>query len=206
MYYFNYNDYIKTIHTINLKNISLLSEEKTNYAINKREEIYRNFIKQILNNKLIISKIINIFLSENRKILSNNLKLYSKSNSKAYSYNSTIFYLKQNPNIFFLIIYQNKIDTNLQYKTLIECTNIIKKWRKTNNSEPNKFPIVIPIIIYIGKGKWNIQKEIKEFKTTTFGKNNMNFNYNFIDINKIIKNKQVKEAIEELIWIENFRL
>ena len=34
----------------------------------------------------------------------------------------------------------------------------------------------------------------------------MNFNYNFIDINKIIKNKQVKEAIEELIWIENFRL
>lgn len=206
MYYFNYNDYIKTIHTINLKNISLLSEEKTNYAINKREEIYRNFIKQILNNKLIISKIINIFLSENRKILSNNLKLYSKSNSKAYSYNSTIFYLKQNPNIFFLIIYQNKIDTNLQYKILIECTNIIKKWRKTNNGEPSKFPIVIPIIIYIGKGKWNVQKEIKEFKTTTFGKNNMNFNYNFIDINKIMKNKQVKEAIEELIWIENFRL
>ena len=26
------------------------------------------------------------------------------------------------------------------------------------------------------------------------------------EINKIIKNKQVKEAIEELIWIENFRL
>lgn len=206
MYYFNYNDYIKTIHTINLKNISLLSEEKTNYAINQREEIYRNFIKQTLHNKLIISKIINIFLSEKRKILSNNLKLYSKSNSKAYSHNSTIFYLKQNPNIFFLIIYQNKIDTNLQYKILIECTNIIKKWRKTNNGEPSKFPIVIPIIIYIGKGKWNVQKEIKEFKTTTFGKNNMNFNYNFIDINKIMKNKQVKEAIEELIWIENFRL
>ena len=206
MYYFNYNDYIKTIHTINLKNISLLSEEKTIYAINQREEIYRNFIKQTLHNKLIISKIINIFLSDKSKILSNNLKSYSKINSKVYNYNSTIFYLKQNPNIFFLIIYQNKIDTNLQYKILIECTNIIKKWRKTNNGEANKFPIVIPIIIYIGKGKWNVQKEIKEFKTTTFGKNNMNFNYNFIDINKIMKNKQVKEAIEELICIENFRL
>lgn len=206
MYYFNYNDYIKTIHTINLNNISLLSEEKTKYAINQREEIYRKFIKQTLHNKLIISKIINIFLSEKRKILSNNLKLYSKINSKTYSYNSTIFYLKQNPNIFFLIIYQNKIDTNLQYKTLIECTKIIKKWRKTNNSKENKLPIVIPIIIYIGKEKWNIQKEIKDFKTTTFGKNNMNFNYNFIDINRVMKNKQVKEAIEELICIENFRL
>ena len=206
MYYFNYNDYIKTIHTINLNNISLLSEEKTKYAITQGEEIYRKFIEQILHNKLIISKIINIFLSEKRKILSNNLKLYSKINLKAYRYNSTIFYLKTNPSIFFLIIYQNKIDTNLQYKTLIECTNIIKKWRKTNNSKTNKFPIVIPIIIYIGKRKWNIQKEIKDFKITTFGKNNMNFNYNFIDINRVMKNKQVKEAIEELIWIENFRL
>ncbi len=34
----------------------------------------------------------------------------------------------------------------------------------------------------------------------------MNFNYNFIDINRVMKNKQVKEAIEELICIENFRL
>ena len=143
MYYFNYNDYIKTIHTINLNNISLLSEEKTKYAINQREEgIYRKFIKQTLHNKLIISKIINIFLSEKRKILSNNLKLYSKINSKTYSYNSTIFYLKQNPNIFFLIIYQNKIDTNLQYKTLIECTKIIKKWRKTNNIKRINYPLL----------------------------------------------------------------
>ena len=62
MYYFNYNDYIKTIHTINLKNISLLAEEKIKYTINQREETYKNFIKQTLNNKLIISKIINIFL------------------------------------------------------------------------------------------------------------------------------------------------
>ncbi len=92
MYYFNYNDYIKTIHTINLNNISLLSEEKTKYAINQREEIYRKFIKQTLHNKLIITNIINI-------------------------------------------------------------------WRKTNNSKENKLPIVIPIIIYIGKEKWNIQKE-----------------------------------------------
>lgn len=206
MYYFNYNDYIKTIHTINLKNISLLSEEKTKYAINQREEKYRNFIKQTLNNRLIISKIINIFLSNKSRILSNNLKFYSKINSKLYSYNSTIFYLKQNSNIFFLIIYQNKVDTNLQYKTLVECINIIKKWRKANNSEQNKLPIIIPIIIYIGKEKWNIQKEIKEFKTTTFGNNHINFNYNFIDINKVMKNKQVKEAIEELICIENFRL
>lgn len=206
MYYFNYNDYIKTIHTINLKNISLLSEEKAKYTINQREEIYRNFIKQTLNNKLIISKIINIFLSNKSKILSNNLKSYSKINSKVYNYNSTIFYLKQNPNIFFLIIYQNKIDTNLQYKTLVECINIIKKWRKLNNSKQNKLPIVIPVIIYIGKEKWNIQKEIKEFKATTFGNNHVNFNYNFIDINKIMKNEQIKEAIEELICIENFRL
>ena len=206
MYYFNYNDYIKTIHTINLNNISLLAEEKTKYTINQREERYRNFIKQTLHNKLIISKIINIFLSEKRKILSNNLKLYSKINSKVYNYNSTIFYLKQNPNIFFLIIYQNKIDTNLQYKTLVECINIIKKLRKLNNSKQNKLPIVVPIIIYIGKEKWNIQKEIKEFKTTTFRKNNINFNYNFIDINKAMKNREVKEAMEELICIENFRL
>lgn len=206
MYYFNYNDYIKTIHTINLKNISLLAEEKIKYTINQREETYKNFIKQTLNNKLIISKIINIFLSEKRKIVSNNLKSYSKINSKVYNYNSKIFYLKQNPNIFFLIIYQNKIDANMQYKTLLECINIIKKWKKTNSSIQNKLPIVIPIIIYIGKERWNIQKEIKELKTTTLGKNNINFNYNFIDINKAMKNKQEKEAIEELICIENLRL
>ena len=115
MYYFNYNDYIKTIHTINLNNISLLAEEKTKYTINQREERYRNFIKQTLHNKLIISKIINIFLSEKRKILSNNLKLYSKINSKVYNYNSTIFYLKTESKYFFL----NNIPKQNRYKSAI---------------------------------------------------------------------------------------
>ena len=66
--------------------------------------------------------------------------------------------------------------------------NFIEKWKK-ENKRYIKTPIIIPIVIYTGKEKWNINTKNK-IRYTSFEENRTNLAYNIIDINKIKKFNQ----------------
>ena len=66
--------------------------------------------------------------------------------------------------------------------------NIINKWNIEEKKQYKRYPIVIPIVIYIGKEKWNniTNSQIhNKINYITYKDNRINFSYNFININNL---------------------
>ena len=74
---FTYYDYIKCIHTLRLNAVFRLAEEGNEYNLGTKEKTEEDFL---LGNKEEVSKLINTFLSPNKKILSNDLIKYKNKN------------------------------------------------------------------------------------------------------------------------------
>lgn len=171
MKFFTYSDYIKSIHSINVNNNLAIKEEETTYKLTeqnnkKLDKIYNNFIKAILNNEEEISTFIRIYFRSKKK------KELIKVDSEILE-NKTVIYKEKTKNIFFLLMYITKIDTNIPYTVLRYCMEVIRSWKKSNKMNKNAiYPVIIPIIIYSGKEEWNIFMNFKrvETKLTTFEK------------------------------------
>ena len=86
--------------------------------------------------------------------------------------------------------------------------NLIQNWYSKEKIVNKRYPIVIPVVIYIGKVDWkNLKKETNgKLNYTTFEKNKIIFSYNIIDIKNLekpeLENNKTKLA-EELIKMKN---
>ena len=169
MVIFTYNDYLDYISSSKIRKVinsqnKIKSTEKQEKKQYTKEEII-NIINEFFNIK-------NLNIKE--------LKIYDKSENK-------IFKIKKKQ-IYFLVKIQEKPNYNISYIILTECMNFIEKWKK-ENKRYIKTPIIIPIVIYTGKEKWNINTKNK-IRYTSFEENRTNLAYNIIDINKIKKFNQ----------------
>ena len=189
---FTYKDYIKCIHTLRLNAVLQLAEEGTKYNLekNKQKDAYDKLIKSILKDKKEMEKLINGFLEPKAKIQSENLILYTNDyiNKKHINQEFNIIYKLKNKEIFFLIGYQSVIDYTMQYKILNSCINIMQEWTKTRKiKKENRYPIIVPIIIYTGNERWKMQKKLKEKQIGDYIFENYKIDlaYNLIEINKI---------------------
>ena len=98
-------------------------------------------------------------------------------------------YKYKNKNIFFLIEHQTKIDYSMPYRILEYETEIMKSAidiRKVKNKE-YKLPLVIPIVLYTGKKKWDAKRYLEESQETLDGVKIKAGNYNLVDINDYTK-------------------
>ena len=176
MVIFTYNDYLDYISSSKIKKV--INNQ------NKIRSIKKQKTKEIKYKKSEILKLINMFLDkENLNMKEEQIELYNK-----YSKENEIFKVK-NKQIYILIKIQEKPDYNISYTILTECMNFVEEW-KLENKKHKKTPIIIPIIIYIGKEKWNINTTTK-IKYTSFEENRTNLAYNIIDLNK--KSPKMKE-------------
>lgn len=208
MKFFTYSDYIKSIHSINVNNNLAIKEEDTTYKLTehnnkKLDKIYNNFIKVILNNEEEISTFIRIYFRSKKKkeLIKVELEI---------SENKIVIYKEKTKNIFFLLMYITKIDTNIPYTVLRYCMELIRNWKKSNKMNRNAiYPVIIPIIIYSGKEEWNIFMNFKrvETKLTTFEKNKVELGYNFIALNKMLKSSVLYNCntIQKLVLIESIK-
>lgn len=208
MKFFTYSDYIKSIHSINVNNNLAIKEDEITYKLTeqnnkKLDKIYNNFIKTILNNEEEISTFIRIYFRSKKK------KELIKVDSEILE-NKTVIYKEKTKNIFFLLMYITKIDTNIPYTVLRYCMEVIRSWKKSNKMNKNAiYPVIIPIIIYSGKEEWNIFMNFKrvETKLTTFEKNKVELGYNFIALNKMLKSSVLYNCntIQKLVLIESIK-
>ena len=77
---------------------------------------------------------------------------------------SDIVYKMKKKEIFFLIEHQQKIDYNMPKRIQEYEIEIIKEATrgKRMTKHEHKLPRVIPIVIYTGSRKWNVEKYIEE--------------------------------------------
>ncbi len=166
MVIFTYNDYLDYISSSKIRKV--INSQNKIKSIEKQEKI--QYTKEEIIN--IINK---FFKIKNLNI--KKLKIYDKKENK-------ILKIKKKQ-IYFLVKIQQKPNYNISYIILTECINFIEKWKKENKNY-KKTPIIIPIVIYTGKEKWNINRKNK-IRYTSFEENRTNLAYNIIDINKIKK-------------------
>lgn len=192
---FTYSQYIKYIHKVRLNAVLQLAEESTNYTLenknNKSEcETNEDSIMRILKNKREVVKLVNDFLDPKKIIGDEELILYKNKyiTKKQSSKEFQIIYKIKNKPIFYLIKYKNNIDNQIEYKILNTCINIIQSWSKNKKIRKNtEYPLIIPIVIYTGNEKWNVQKDRKESQMGIYilERNEIKLEYNLIEINRI---------------------
>ncbi len=181
---FTYYDYIKYIHTLRLNAIFRLAEEGNEYKLGTKEKTKENFL---LGNKEEVSNLINIFLNPGKKIFPSDLARYKNKNiERKYRKNPIkAIYKIKNEEKYYLIDYTDNLNTKEEYKILNYCIDIIYEWSKYTKKE-EKYPLIIPIIIYVGLDKW--KRNMNEDKKTVsfYVQNNydLKIDYNLIEINK----------------------
>lgn len=112
------------------------------------------------------------------------LYYYSLEKNNLNKDNSNIILTKiTNKEMYILIKVIDKVDNNIPYKVFENCIKVIKLWEKNEKQKNKRYPIVIPIVIYVGNEEWNIDNKLsKKFNYTTFKDNIINFSFNFIKI------------------------
>ena len=107
-----------------------------------------------------------------------------------------IIYKLKEKNIFFLIEHQTKIDYSMPFRILEYQIEIIRSAINGNNinKKEYKIPLIIPIVLYTGKTKWNvetyiqnIQETLSEYKGIELGK------FHLVDINDYSNDELLKE-------------
>lgn len=207
MTYFSYNDFVdctengemygrkkveenivkyEVINGVNIQN----TRENKIIKILKEKSKLKNFLKDF-SDLYGINSVENISYYNNIKSISDNEK------------NNKIICKVKDKEIFILIKVIESIDCNITYKMFENSLNIIENWQKNEKMENKRYPIVIPIVIYIGKQIWqnNSRKTYNKINYITYEDNRINFSYNIIDINKLKideLNNMNSEVAEEL--------
>lgn len=194
MRYFSYNDYMDYTENGEINEVKRVEENIAEYELKngaKTKYNSKNKIIKMLKNKFYLKKFIEEFfnLSEIGDI--ENISYYNEVKTTSDKQNNNIICKIEDKEIFILIKVIDNIDTNITYKMFENSINIIKRWNEEEKMENKRYPIVIPIVIYLGKQKWNFNycNIYDEINYTQCEKNRINFSYNVIDINSLEINK-----------------
>lgn len=204
MIYFSYNDYIDYVEKEKIDKIIKVEEKISKYEVKDKTESPKNKIIDILKEKKELKKFLKDFFNLNEIINLENINQYNsiKTISDKETKNNIIFKIKEKEIFIFIKVIEN-IDNNIAYKMFEHSLNIIKKWNVDEKCKNKRYPIVIPIVIYIGEKLWKSNNKVyKNVNYITFKDNEINFSYNLLNINdlEIEKLKNMKSKIsEELI-------
>lgn len=194
MIYFSYNDFVDCTENGDINEIKKVEENIVKYEIRnginiKNRSTKQNQIIEILKQKTELKKFLNEFFNMYEIESIQNINYYNniKSISDKEKNNNIICKIKDKE-IFIFIKVIDSIDNNIPYKMFENSLNIIKKWNIEEKMQYKRYPIVIPIVIYIGEEKWNnsiISKANNKINYITYKDNKINFSYNFININNL---------------------
>ena len=149
---------------------------------NKQEAV--GFIKKVLNSK----KDINI----------ENIELYNKEyiTEKFEKRETDLTYKIAEKNLYIIIEHQSTIDRTMpyriqRYKMLLMNEIINKKEMKKVGYE---FPRVIAIVLYTGRGKWNVQK-LEDLQRPLEWYKEIDKEFELVDVNKYTEEELMKDEL-----------
>lgn len=210
MIYFSYNDFMDCEQNGENNELRKIGEEIVRYEVkNSDKNEYKNEtpIIEIIKVKKELRNFLKEFLNFNEFIESYDINYCNKIKSKTDKNTNNIIVAKiQDKEIFIVIKEIEKIDANIAYKMFEHSTNLIKQWNQDKELPKMRNPIVIPIVIYTGKQKWEIVKSKKYGKINyiEYSDSKIKFSYNMLNINEIsnsyleISTSKVAKKILEL--------
>lgn len=169
-----------------------LAEEMTEYKLKNTKEkcLQGQLLKHVLQNKKEVARLINQFIEPRKTIKEEELVSYTTNSYITKKYRTKeidLVYKLRNKEIFFLLECQSKLDSKVDYRMINYCLDIMREWSQNKKVKKiTSYPIVVPILIYTGNQKWNIESNRKEkiIKEYTYAKEKMNIEYNLVDMSK----------------------
>lgn len=198
---FNYQDYL-IYQELKKREVKGVAEESTPYKLevlrvnNPHDKIF----KLILAEKKQAIELINKVLNLSPKLTEKEIERYSTEHIDYLlreSASDFIYKMKQ-MDIFFLLEHQSTIDYNMPKRILEYEVEIIKEAVKGKKLTKNnhKLPTVIPIVIYTGSRKWNVEKYIQECQVILQGAERVNLGeYYVIDVNDYSNEELEKDEL-----------
>ena len=167
--FIEYIEFLIQYETKIINDISFSLNEKQEKYIYDKEKVHNyhdTAIRKILSNReeaaILINKVLE--LTEEEQINGDNLELYESSLiSKSYiNREADIIYKRKDMDVFFIIEHQSRIDYDMPIRIIEYVTQIITNyWNSRKNRKKDRlYPLVIPIVLYIGNKKWNVEEFI----------------------------------------------
>lgn len=201
------NLYIKDVD----KNVDRVSDNESKYHLENIKNPHDKVFRKALDKKENVIQIINTFLEKENKITEKDIEKYTSSYvlDKLKSSEADVVYKVKDTNVFFLIEHQTKIDYSMPYRILkyelAIIDSVIIDTKEKYKSKEYKYPVVIPIILYTGKNKWNAKLDLKtiQLKWKTYNTLELS-NYKIYDINNISNEKLLREKpiINKILLME----
>ena len=187
-------------------------EEQADYEITSQNSVnneHDKIYKTLLTNQEDVAHVINqvLQLDKDKEIKPDELEKYKSSfiTNQFQSKEADIVYKLKDKNIFFLIEHQSKVDYSMSYRIedyqeeIIRSAIDLKQIRKKRYEKPE----VISIVLYTGKTKWNVSKNIHQIKDERFQDINVQ-TYYLLDLHECDERKLLnsKHFIDKTILIE----
>lgn len=207
---FNYQDYVK-YQELKRKEENQISyeladnNEKYNYVYYPHDKIF----KTVLSDKKQVVELINRALELKERLTEDDIQEYN-NNYIMYMFKnreSDIVYKMKEKEIFFLIEHQTKIDYSMPKRILEYEVEIIRKeiWKNKITKTNHKLPRVIPIVIYTGNGKWDVEKYIEECQEVLSESSKVKLGeYYVVDANDYTNEELEKDELflSKMLWLE----
>lgn len=186
---FNYQDYL-IYQELKKREVKGLAEESTPYKLEmiRVNKPHDKIFKLILAEKKQAIELINKVLNLSPKLTENEIERYSTEHIDYLlreSASDFVYKMKQ-MDVFFLLEHQSTIDYNMPKRILEYEVEIIKEAVKGKRltKKNHKLPMVIPIVIYTGSRRWNVEKYIQDCQVILKGVENVKLGeYYVIDVN-----------------------
>lgn len=184
MVIFSYIEYLKYSRII--KEEYSLNEEVAEYKYDNKKinHIHDKTFRKILDDKKEFTIFINKIFNLEERLEEKDIEKYNRKFVSVDYTNqeSDVIYKLKNKEIFILVEHQIKIDKKMPIRILKYELEIIRSRMDENNRL--EFPIIIPIVLYTGKQRWNAKINYPSYNSELARYRGLKkVEYNLVDIN-----------------------
>ena len=171
----------------------------------EKHQKHDKIIRDILNDKEEVVKIINKYIKPKEKLKKEEIEKYETSyiTKNFQNKEADIVYKLKGKEVYFLIEHQTKVEKSMAYRMAEYSLEIIRSRVRDKILRTDKYPKVLPVVIYTGIPKWTAKIKFEEmqeeYELEEYITKNQ-FGYNLIDI------RNPKEAIEDDLLISKISI
>lgn len=192
MVLFTYDDYCKYKHRMFSTYINVKEDDTASYTYSDsnmsyhsvkdvHDKLYRDFFSNKLEFSLFLKHFLNINIDPNSLLKYNSAFITEDYKNRR----SDIVYKMKDKPVYIFLEHQSSIDNSISYR-IFEYYHLILKdtvdLKKIKNKD-YKLPVIIPILLYTGNQKWNLEPNLKTKQyNNPFNRDTLEFKYNYINI------------------------